>query len=70
MTIYQKQENEKYLNNVLEMGKFWIWPGANASYTIENGLFIANTEREFFRLKEITTKEYHNKIQLRNNTNN
>lgn len=67
MTNYQKLENEKYLNATLRMGKFWIWPDENATYSIENGFFIAHTIREYDLIKEITTEKFHEKILLRNN---
>jgi hypothetical protein len=70
MTNYQTQENEKFLNKILELGKFWIWPDANATYVVENGLFIANTKREFEQLKGITSKKFHEKIKLRKIINN
>lgn len=68
MTNYQKLENEKYLNATLRMGKFWIWPDENATYAVENGLFIAETLREYELIKEITTESFHEKILLRNNS--
>ena len=69
MTNYQKLENEKYLNATLRMGKSWIWPDENATYSIENGFFIADTIREYELITKITTESFHEKIKLNSDMN-
>ena len=59
--------NEKFLDQILKMSRFWFWTDEKVAYAIEDGKFIANTKREYDLLARITTKNYHNKIRLKSN---
>ena len=44
---YNTKAHEQFLNKVLMYSIIWIWTDENAVYKIKNGLFIAETGRDY-----------------------
>ena len=71
LTEQQKKANEQYFRKVVSMVKengVYTYKDIAETFVIKNGVFYG-TKRGVRKVREITPKDFHSKVQVKGDTN-